>query len=735
MGKIKTKKHTGKKRANPTGVPSAADMARADAQMMDTDDAADSPATPLKSAAATLPLISKLVASAPGDRVWAAAGVANLVHDAGNRKILLSKGLTTALLERLQNETHPEVLLEVTGALRNLVLADSTQANELGQKGVVVGLEKLLVTCRGLLEAQFAGRAPANTDEEDARNLVGPLLTNAFSLLNVLCVASRRAVAAVSQAPQSLAVLFEVVSAADKFQRPVVAAATALLEIVTEDNEAIYGKIAPEVRAAVTALVDHADVHVAVAAAGILYNLRSLAEDEAWIARVLSVVQRVLASEHEQLLAEVAKYMDAAAPLAADDVMMDVVNDSNQKDQVPVEGQVDKVYDRLSSTAGSVGTALELLANLTTHVVEPDSKDANEWMDEEEDVAEGDVDDADIADEDDEAVIAAMQDVAQVDRIDAASTNDAAIIQYVEATRSPLQVLFAQTLPTLLAIAGKAPPRPAADAEITSNKTALLAQAQGLRVRALAVLNNLFFGVLALPASKRGTHPFPLLNLLPPPPQGASPRAVTQELYNTLVQLLMALTALAPEAAVASNAESNSDSLAELLSMTLGAIWGLLKNFDSPVDMGAATWAAIPIDHINGFIQLYYSPSATADVQVKVIGVLGVVGKRQPGHLEANRVIGAHLFSLMRTPKTLPAAVLVEVLNAVFDVYGDKSFDYDVFFRESDALAVLKAALDGTRAVAKGIDRRKQRALRDACDEAVLNLREFIKYKVAEYRS
>ncbi|KNE60708.1 hypothetical protein AMAG_06070 [Allomyces macrogynus ATCC 38327] len=644
------------------------------------------------------------------------------------------KGLTTALLERLQNESHPEVLLEVTGALRNLVLADSTQANELGQKGVVVGLEKLLVTCRGLLEAQFAGRAPANTDEEDARNLVGPLLTNAFSLLNVLCVASRRAVAAVSQAPQSLAVLFEVVSAADKFQKPVVAAATALLEIVTEDNEAIHGKVAPEVRAAVTALVDHADVHVAVGAAGILYNLRSLAEDEAWIARVLSVVQRVLASEHEQLLAEVAKYMDAAAPLAADDVMMDVVNDANQKDQVPIEGQVDKTYDRLSATAGSVGTALELLANLTTHVVEPDAKDANEWMDEEEDVAEGDTEDI-TEDEDDEAVIAAMQDVAQVDRIDAASTNDAAITQYVEATRSPLQVLFAQTLPTLLAIAGKAPPRPAADAEITSNKTALLAQAQGLRVRALAVLNNLFFGVLALPASKRGTHPFPLLNLLPPPPQGASPRAVTQELYNTLVQLLTALTALTPEAAVASDAESNSDSLAEMLSMTLGAIWGLLKNFDSPVDMGAATWAAIPIDHVNGFIQVYYSPTATADVQVKVIGVLGVVGKRQPGHLDANRVIGAHLFSLLRTPRTLPAAVLVEVLNAVFDVYGDKSYDYDVYFRKSDALAVLKGALDGARAVAKGIDRRRQRALRDACDEAVLNLREFIKYKVAEYRS
>ncbi|KAI9183488.1 hypothetical protein H9P43_004406 [Blastocladiella emersonii ATCC 22665] len=741
MGKVPTKKRASKQRHNPTGLVSHAELQRDMDTMMDEVEPETEP-TP-EAVTAAIPLLNKLTAPDAGDRVWAAAGVANLVSDPANRKALLSKGLIDLLVSQVQTETHPEVLLEVTGAARNLVTADPSVANELGRKGVLVGLEAILVQCRNLVEAIFTDTPAANAEEEDMRRAVNPLISNVFTLINALCVASKSAIRAATQAPQTLPFLQDVIRAASKFPLPVVTSGMALLEIMTEDNTPAHRAIGDDVIDALPSFLHHADAAVAVSAAGTLYNLRSRATSEQWIRHILVFMHHHLGDAASTLCADATAYLHGAPAARTDDAEMEVENNEQAKETVQVEGVVDKRYDALAARVATTSAALELLANLTSQVVEPGANDSDEWMDDDEfeaadnAAANEDNEDDDDDEEVDAAVVELAEEVGTNELAAELNADDAALVQIVESTRSKLQHEFALSLPLLVAIARTTsvalPTDPSAT--VTSNMRELVAAVQTVRVRSLAVLNNLFFAVLALPVKKRAGHPFPLLNLIMTPGTAAvAPRALTQSLYEDFAAILQDL-ATSSSVTAAEHAALAS----ELLAMTLGAIWGLTKNFDTPSDLGAASWVAIPQSAVEALVQLYYSPlSSTADEEprVKLVGLLGVIGKRQPGHVAANAAIGAHLFALLRTPSTLPPAVLAEVLNAVFDIYGDKAYDYDAqVFRQAGALAVLQAAVDGVKTVVKGIDRRRNRALRDHCDEALVNLRGFIKYKQQEYRS
>ncbi|ORZ34888.1 hypothetical protein BCR44DRAFT_1435349 [Catenaria anguillulae PL171] len=735
MGKVPTKKRSGtKQRHNPTGLASVAQVQKDVDQMMDETSLDDDTETANSNAAtiASVPLLAKLIAKDAGDRAWAAAGVANMVSDPTNRKILLSKGLIDRLLSSLQIEVHPEVLLEMTGALRNLVLNDPTVANELGKKGIMLGIERILVECRSLLDKQAQGVPAANNAEEDARRAVHPLTTNAFTLLNALCVASRAAISATTQAPTTMLLLMNVVRRATTFPLSVVTSAMALLEVLTEDNVPAHRMIPADVLSTLPTFLDATsksasiDSQVGISAAGVLYNLRNVAQSTDWIGTVLSFLHAYLASEAtQQLVPETITYLTSAPEPGAhstDDTMMEVDTEQG-KIQVPVEGTVDKKFEALTQRAASAAAALELLANLTSNVVEPGVNDSDEWAEDEQ--QEGEEQDEAMDDEDPEdgngsdaedPLIADLAAEVGVNEL-MSTTDDAELVNMVNSSRSKLQHTFAATVPALVALAQTQLPHLADDA--TNNMGELATQLTTLRIRALAVLNNVFFAVLALPVKKRNGHPFPLLNLIMTPgAKGISPRATTQGLYDALAAVLDA-----------------TNGSAELVAMAVGAMWGLLRNFDSQADMGAASWVRVPLAQIQALSQLYWTVSDT-EARVKVIGLLGVLGKRQPGHIEGNRVVGPHLLNLLRTPSTLAPEVLAEVLDAVYDVYGDKGYDYDIVFRqEMKGLAILKAAYDGVKAVAKGVDRRRNRAVRDALDGALTNLRAFVRYKEQEYRS
>lgn len=77
----------------------------------------------------------------------------------------------------------------------------------------------------------------------------------------------------------------------------------------------------------------------------------------------------------------------------------------------------------------------------------------------------------------------------------------------------------------------------------------------------------------------------------------------------------------------------------------------------------------------------------------------------------------------------------MEALNAIYDVYADSGFDYDMpVFVQGKFNQELKGMIKMVRFMVRNIDRRKNRDLRNRGDEALMNLTEFIKYKDNERR-
>ncbi|ORY23471.1 hypothetical protein BCR33DRAFT_133110 [Rhizoclosmatium globosum] len=84
--------------------------------------------------------------------------------------------------------------------------------------------------------------------------------------------------------------------------------------------------------------------------------------------------------------------------------------------------------------------------------------------------------------------------------------------------------------------------------------------------------------------------------------------------------------------------------------------------------------------------------------------------------------------STIQNPNT-PVDVVSEALNAVYDVYGDAVYPWDSVFVNGKYLDVLRGVLPGFKAKVKGVDKRRERGVRERAEEALLNLGAFIKYK------
>ena len=102
---------------------------------------------------------------------------------------------------------------------------------------------------------------------------------------------------------------------------------------------------------------------------------------------------------------------------------------------------------------------------------------------------------------------------------------------------------------------------------------------------------------------------------------------------------------------------------------------------------------------------------------------------------------------------TQSVEIIAEALNAIFDIYADAAFDYDLpVFVEGGFLEKLKGLYPGLRVKVgilgvclrskailigfdtqvKALDKRRNREVRESADEALLNLRAFIHYKEKE---
>jgi hypothetical protein len=148
---------------------------------------------------------------------------------------------------------------------------------------------------------------------------------------------------------------------------------------------------------------------------------------------------------------------------------------------------------------------------------------------------------------------------------------------------------------------------------------------------------------------------------------------------------------------------------------------------------GAKTFEIAPEKQVNGAKpQTFESSDAFQSLGVKCIGVLGSLALN-PAPIPLNREVGIFLITTLAALPDTPAAVAVEALNAIFDIYSDSSFTFDepVFWGEG-FYKHLEDILPKAKKMVKTIDKRKFEELRARANDSVLNLTRFLKYKKTE---
>ncbi|TPX71140.1 hypothetical protein SpCBS45565_g01221 [Spizellomyces sp. 'palustris'] len=159
----------------------------------------------------------------------------------------------------------------------------------------------------------------------------------------------------------------------------------------------------------------------------------------------------------------------------------------------------------------------------------------------------------------------------------------------------------------------------------------------------------------------------------------------------------------------------------ETLEACVGALWALARCLEG-------TGKIVPtVEQMDKLCE--GAKQGDEGVQSKCVGVLGVLAKVQ-GNVEMNRRIG---HTLVNHLPTAPVAVAIEILNALFDIYADASYDYDLpVFGEGGFLKTLTELIPVLRTRAKAVDKRRFRHVREAADLAIVNLRAFVEYKRSE---
>jgi len=157
----------------------------------------------------------------------------------------------------------------------------------------------------------------------------------------------------------------------------------------------------------------------------------------------------------------------------------------------------------------------------------------------------------------------------------------------------------------------------------------------------------------------------------------------------------------------------------DTLSTFLGCIWAAAKSLPEKF--------SLDVDDVQN-LESIYSHFPTAEIQAKIIGILGVAAQHES--IEMN----AHITKiLMREIKSQFPLVVVEIMDAIIEIFadGEKSYDTPVFI-QGGLLPQLKQLVPHLRKKIKSIDGRKETDLRERADEFFETFQQFLKYKENE---
>ncbi|KAI9500474.1 hypothetical protein BX070DRAFT_195836 [Coemansia spiralis] len=670
-------------------------------------------------------LIKKLGSSDANDRVWAAASASNLLvsDDPSTRRLLLANNVVSALIERL-SDSVPEVVVQ-----------------EISRRNIYAAIQNLIPRLAKSIDDIIKQKDEKKQINGDERKLVFLTTDNLISILWVLCEtvpSSLRQINDMALSP----FLVSFFSVADKLPSSLVQTAGQFLFTLTDDN--FHAK---------RALLSHPSaVGILMNAAHIKQSDISLSADDLAIIRILaggilanvkptalSMLEKQYKHNSDGIPADVIKPWDdlskallqvisqfiefdvhVAAIQAASSIKTNIglraESVSNGAESIANGSDNEIALGQLSSRISYVQMALELAANIFTDEGASDAdaavgeniKDKN-LRDEEE--PEEDVEDKDNTgfDQDDMDDVLADEDTI-AKKADEAVQNSILGV-FINSIIPSLQRLAEPTKMTTLATA------------LNDLVASVVEDFAALNERALGCFNNF---LLVIEESIKSWF---LLH-----------KNSVDHWWRFLIAIAEHIFGV--DAAPEELSKLDQRLRFSVLEPAFGCMWTLARGVGGSVP--------VTPEHIKGFIHIC-GTAPNVEIRAKIVGVLGNIARRQPGHIEENQHIGLYLLEQVISKPLLAFSgssgnsmtddddddisvePIVEAMDMLFDIYSDMAFDYDepVFVR-GDFLNKLRQLYIPMRKLAKTIDRRRNKELRDRSDLVVQNLRAFIEYKASE---
>ncbi|KAI8090914.1 armadillo-type protein [Gilbertella persicaria] len=645
-----------------------------------------------------LPVVQKLSSLDPTERGWAASSISNLVLSSpANLKLLLSKGVVGNLIKLLSDDTR-EVVEEALGTLRNLCAIDPDVCREYFSKDILTPLNAMLPQISKVIDLVLKNEPLADNADQDRRASIWDVAENFIYIIWSLSETSEKYIKAINRL-NIVTFLISFLSAADQCPNKVVVAAGQCLTTLTDDNKDIYIEFQnhPEYIQTLLNILNKFEspdkLLVRVLACAILMNVREVVQlSNAW-----DDERDALHELHKMVLPPLMACLDYDIQKAAEETKAvidsgDVTKHEESTEITPKPKQPltkgDTYIQNVQERLVTLQLALELLADVCSQ----DDAEDDGWEDAGEDMEEdGDAE--------------AMADNLNEDNVDEylrdaenLGEGTSNIVEESAIKSNPILNGFTSSVfPHLLRLAAPTVLSFPQDRSVAPGVT------QGLTLthqRALECLNNFLLAMNEVP-SKFWFKEY------------------VSDASNTWTWLFSTANTI--------GSAPDSEERNEVLEAIVGCLWAL----------GRGLGGNIPLEptHVPTLCGAFRATNSES-MQVKIVGCLGSIAVRQ-GDISTNKEIGIFIMNVLsniNTHTTKPD-VAVEALNFMFDVYSDCAFDYDEpVFVQGKFNYQLKQIVPAFRSMVKSTDKRKSFDLRNRCDEALMNLVAFIKYKASERR-
>ncbi|KAK9900905.1 hypothetical protein P389DRAFT_193157 [Cystobasidium minutum MCA 4210] len=209
---------------------------------------------------------------------------------------------------------------------------------------------------------------------------------------------------------------------------------------------------------------------------------------------------------------------------------------------------------------------------------------------------------------------------------------------------------------------------------------------------------------------------------------------VFEDLFHTLVEYQSRYRQAASTSQASSkNKDPSSESLELAVEASAGCIWALSRLCGNLLAVGRDEHRLL----LSTLEMSLSQQSASTEIAIRCVGALGQLSMRSSVSNEENEAIGSALVSQLRddevsrlTGNNVGEIDLVsQILDTLFDVYGDELRDYEANVDKLGLVKTLEVMLPSFRRLTKSVDKRKYPETRAAAEAALLNLPAYVKYR------